>query len=67
MPKQAEETCKVKPSSNPYPRNSELAQAYERGWQRGYLQSEELLNHVTEVIDGARFCHELFAGAKKVA
>jgi hypothetical protein len=52
----------TRPSVNPHAEGTELAQAYEDGWRKGYLQSEEMLDHVTEVIEGARFCHELFAG-----
>jgi hypothetical protein len=52
----------MKPRFNPHPKNTELARAYEAGWRKGYLQSAEMLDHVTEVIVGARFCHELFAG-----
>jgi|GEM_PF-3830441 len=65
MEKQIEATCKLRPRSNPYPEGSELARAYEEGWQKAYLQSSELLEHVTEVIEGAQFCHELFIEARK--
>jgi hypothetical protein len=51
----------LKPKHNPHTPGTDLARAYENGWREGYLQSEELLDHVTEVIAGAQLRHE--AGA----
>jgi hypothetical protein len=51
-------TRTLQPNSNPHPRGTELARVYEEGWRNGYLQSEEMLDHVTEVIAGARLRHE---------
>ena len=51
----------MKPISNPHPKNSELAHAYEAGWQKGRREREALedriledLGSVGEVVDGLR-------------
>lgn len=44
----------LKPNCNPHPRGTELARGYEEGWRDAHLQSEELLDHLTESLAGAQ-------------
>jgi hypothetical protein len=54
----------LKPQHNPHARGTDLARAYEDGWRSCYLRSEEELDHLTEVIAGARMRHENDADPK---
>jgi hypothetical protein len=47
-------TRTLKPNSNPHPRGTDLARGYAEGWRDAHLQSEELLDHLTESIAGAQ-------------
>jgi hypothetical protein len=64
MPKHIAKIRAPKPSFNPHREGTELARVYETGWRNGYLQTEELLDHVTEVIAGAWLHHELQASPR---
>jgi hypothetical protein len=47
-------TRTLKPNSNPHPRGTELARGYDEGWRDAHLQSEAMLDHLTESIAGAQ-------------
>ncbi len=54
----------LQPQNNPHTRGTDLARGYEEGWRAAHLLSEEMLDHLTESIAGARLEHERDADPK---
>jgi hypothetical protein len=57
-------TRTLKPNSNPHPRGTDLARGYAEGWRDAHLQSEAMLDQLTESLAGAQLHLERDADPK---